>query len=528
MSNLIRLPDIFPPHIANRGRSYFEQGQVQGIRETASGHYQATVRGSAKYSVWLQLDEKLHIQNGGCNCPYDDTCKHMAALWFALQTQTRTPNKQQLLADALAQLDKAALYKLLLQLAKIDAVQERLIAMLQPEKREELYQQQIKQMFTGIGYDYHDALNLGRRLQDWLADVEHEGEEAIVQALPHLMPRLIKAYEMMDDSNGDLGEAMYRAIGLLNQAADENAPHSLIRCLDKCLKNERYFYCGDYGRDIYQIRARIWCQRGEWQAWQKYVDDRLAAADNWDTEFWAMTRWHIFQAKGDTAGAQNWFDQHLHLANFRKIAVTQAVEEQDWAKAEQLLRDGIALAEEQSLYGLVYDWQKQLFDILQQTGGDIRDVAANLAFSGSLSLPYYLAWKATFSAAEWPSALERELTRQAKYPQLYAEILLQERQFDRLLPILQDRADVAMLDHFSPAFPEPYHAQIVDCYLAAVDTGIRIANSRTQYQQLAKQLDALRRRYPKHQQTVVAFAAEIKTRYTRRPALLAEWAAAGL
>ena len=44
--------------------------------------------------------------------------------------------------------------------------------------------------FPEPDYDYHEAADLGIRLQNWLEDVAQEGTEALQQALPLLIPRL--------------------------------------------------------------------------------------------------------------------------------------------------------------------------------------------------------------------------------------------------------------------------------------------------------------------------------------------------
>ena len=88
----IYLPRLFPPHIAERGLLYFQQGKVRDVQKTSAGRYRAEVCGSENYSVWLKLDSDLYIKDGGCDCPYGWACKHMAALWYAVRAQT--PDKQ--------------------------------------------------------------------------------------------------------------------------------------------------------------------------------------------------------------------------------------------------------------------------------------------------------------------------------------------------------------------------------------------------------------------------------------------------
>ena len=84
----IYLPRLFPPHIAERGLLYFQQGKVRDVQKTSAGRYRAEVFGSKNYSVWLKLDSDLYIKDGGCDCPYGWACKHMAALWYTVRAQT--------------------------------------------------------------------------------------------------------------------------------------------------------------------------------------------------------------------------------------------------------------------------------------------------------------------------------------------------------------------------------------------------------------------------------------------------------
>ena len=128
----IRPPHLFTPHIAKRGLLYFELGKVRAVRKTSAGRYQAEVCGSENYWVWQKLDSDLYIKDGFCDCPYGGACKHMAALWYAVRTQT--PDKQPSEPDAQ-----------------------------QPKKGGNPYRQQLTRLFSRASYyyDYYEAANLG-------------------------------------------------------------------------------------------------------------------------------------------------------------------------------------------------------------------------------------------------------------------------------------------------------------------------------------------------------------------------------
>ena len=60
----IYLPRLFPPHIAERGLLYFQQGKVRDVQKTSAGRYRAEVCGSENYWVSLKLDSDLYIKDG--------------------------------------------------------------------------------------------------------------------------------------------------------------------------------------------------------------------------------------------------------------------------------------------------------------------------------------------------------------------------------------------------------------------------------------------------------------------------------
>lgn len=75
----------FAPHILARGKKYFEEGRVSRIQRV-NNTYIAAVAGKNKYEVEITI-EAGSIKEMRCNCPYAETdnCKHMAAVFFALE-----------------------------------------------------------------------------------------------------------------------------------------------------------------------------------------------------------------------------------------------------------------------------------------------------------------------------------------------------------------------------------------------------------------------------------------------------------
>ena len=119
---------LFPPHIAERGLLYFQQGKVRDVQKTSAGRYRAEVFGSEHYSVWLKLDSDLYIKDGGCDCPYGGACKHMATV-----VRAQTPDEQPDETDTQ-----------------------------QPKQGGNPYRQQLSRIFSRTRYyDYHETADLG-------------------------------------------------------------------------------------------------------------------------------------------------------------------------------------------------------------------------------------------------------------------------------------------------------------------------------------------------------------------------------
>lgn len=86
-TDLLRIRSYFSEAILNRGWDYFRGRAVSHLQK--DGHRaQAIVFGTKSYKVELDLNNFLA---SSCTCPYDDFCKHMAAVLFEM-ARTRTEN----------------------------------------------------------------------------------------------------------------------------------------------------------------------------------------------------------------------------------------------------------------------------------------------------------------------------------------------------------------------------------------------------------------------------------------------------
>lgn len=527
-----KISSYFSSTIVARGREYFRRGLVGTVYCLKHGRYQANVHGSEIYTTWLQLDGNL-IQSGDCTCFYDEPCKHMAALWYAIEEQKVESSEP--FSEWLAKQDADSLRIILRQLVNNPAISNQVLALCYRVDDKD-YKGQVDKLFADLrDYKYYDFPDWVRQTQNWLDDVAEEGYQALAQALTVFIPRVIEALEYVEDYEGEIDATLAFALEWLEKTVDHAPSERLIDFLDELLHlaDIDSFDNTDHLCHLYRIRMRIWQQRGEWQAWQHYLESHLArfSDDHWKLPFWAKEYWECLEAQNKKDEAQVFFTAHLYLPEFRKIAVENAMAQNNWSEAKRLLMDGIAIAQKEERLGQVIDWQTMLFTVLRESGDDIRELAATLAFSGVFSLKYYLEWKKTFALQDWQEEFPRLLSRikTDKYT-TYAQVLAYEKCFERLLPVLQESGNLSFLDRYASLFPEAYHPKIVEYYLIVLQRDIEMPANREKYRQFAKKLSTLRHEFPTQKEAVISFAKQIRTRYgqkPRRPALLDELSKAG-
>lgn len=78
------------PTILRRGRDYFNSKRVTKITQNKDGRYEATVKGTKNYKVYVRIDENENITFTDCTCPYNygQYCKHVAAVLYTIDSMT--------------------------------------------------------------------------------------------------------------------------------------------------------------------------------------------------------------------------------------------------------------------------------------------------------------------------------------------------------------------------------------------------------------------------------------------------------
>ncbi|AWC32972.1 SWIM zinc finger family protein [Bacillus cytotoxicus] len=99
-----------PKHIINRGCEYYEEGYVEDV-EVHNDKVFALVRGNyGDYEVVIHLEDFI---SSSCECPYENYCKHMAAVVYEIQSIG-----EEVMREKLQTLEKEELIKVIQRLLK--------------------------------------------------------------------------------------------------------------------------------------------------------------------------------------------------------------------------------------------------------------------------------------------------------------------------------------------------------------------------------------------------------------------------
>ncbi|MGI9035480.1 MAG: SWIM zinc finger family protein [Pyrinomonadaceae bacterium] len=107
--------------IVERGRDYYQNGDVKKLEKVGENEFSAIVFGTEKYSVYVKTNDDAIIEHE-CDCPYDygNVCKHKVVVFYAMRNGKFDDTSDKLNA-LLENLHESALRKFIANLLKKDS-----------------------------------------------------------------------------------------------------------------------------------------------------------------------------------------------------------------------------------------------------------------------------------------------------------------------------------------------------------------------------------------------------------------------
>ena len=236
--------------ILQRGKLYFEKGNVENLEETEDNTWCAEVEGSDLYTVEITLKANKTVTNYSCDCPYDEgICKHIVAVLFALRETGKKQGAKPKIANP------KDVFKNLLQTISLNEYQNFISQYAAKNKNFktefELYFAD-KDSRIDVGKNYLDLVEKMIRKHSHRGYIDYRGTagfskevntilktgtaylsknnfmDAFALAKSVLKP-LMQVMMDSDDSNGSIGDTVEEAIGIMENIATANAAAITIK-----------------------------------------------------------------------------------------------------------------------------------------------------------------------------------------------------------------------------------------------------------------------------------------------------------
>ncbi|WP_074416157.1 SWIM zinc finger family protein [Streptococcus suis] len=539
--------DYFKPHIVDRGYNLFLDDAVQGLEETGEGYY-ALVSGSQVYEVEIDF-EHGQLVSMWCECPCAQEmnhCKHMAAVLFAiseLEGQPAVEGKGQSFAQLLDKLTVEQLRAIVLELAQED---RELANRIQLRFSAQLSSQQVENVKKAIrdlglpfedrrtGYieyretrDYERAVEkaMHQYLQPLLDRCEYESFLAVSDAFYHQI-----CQQELDDSNGTTSSLLYKLAGywqhLLTVAPDKIVQELLDWCLGQL---SGYEVAEDLLMEFVETEFQ---EEPLLQQKLTYFQTTLQAIEEGDMSSWlwkfrrdrfALLCYRLLVQLGSSEADLLTFQaNHWEVAGLRKLAIAQAVANQQLDRAVHLLQESKRL--DAQYRGLVSDYSQQLRDIYRSQGQDdkVREELLEMIFSaGDTDLELLEELRDYVSREEWQSYLD-DLLEDGRFQSQQLKLLqLADRPQELLDRITASYWFLENLDRFEDYLSEKLPEQLRDAYAQALCQQMDVASSRSRYRQLAGYLVKIAG-LPDGKVVSTSLRTSWKVQYPRRKAMIEE------
>ena len=521
--------DFIDETILRRGLSYFKKGQVHEPEEIRTGEYEAIVEGTEDYTV------RLTITNGAitehvCNCPYDmgPVCKHVVAVIFYLQQDElelkpktvqakpvapKKTKKRKTIAEQVDELLEKTAHDELKQFVREQAsmsvaFRNLFLSSFAPHNSDEskgFYEKHLKSILRSAkdrdGFiDRSDARHVDNAVTNLLESakkqIDNRNFKSAVFICTAIMEQMVEALQYADDSNGDIGGAIYAACEMIYTIA-RSQPSEDIRKLmiDYALSAvAKKKYSGwDWHVDMLRIAAILLKTEEETERLFRELDKEMSSGYVRD-EAQSIKYEVIVKTKGQKE-AGDFLEANISNPNLRRKAIQLALVHENYSKAVSIAKGGVDY-DEKDKPGLVIEWYDWLLKIAQAQGEThkIIEYARRLFIENFRpEQDYYAILKEHIAPDTWVAFVEEVIQDIAVKERWYnkeqiAGIFIKEGWMDRLFELVCKSPDLHTIAQYETYLSGKYTAEVVDLYVNALLAYMKTNVGRSHYKEACRYL----------------------------------------
>lgn len=523
--NLIDLNQSVPSYIFKRGKSYFQNGQVQHIKLSKSNTstFHAEVLGTELYLVQLEVNDQHDILSSNCDCPYTitDFCKHQVALCLAiLDTVTALPTQ----AESKVSSIHIVRYEDVLDNNELS--QSKIIVQSSINCAKQRGFITYSQSFMAL----HGAEKLILLIDQYIETSRYQ--MAVKTGLQTLQP-VVKALQFTDDSSGNFGDVIQQlqsqihyaiSNGVFSWSSQEKT--SMLKQIIKASENKIYTDWSDWKFEL--LRAGMTLCEDEklfnlmslhLQFLETFIQFESGYRSRYELSQLKILQFNLLIIRQDDQAIEKFLQNNRHLDDIKEIAIERAIALQNLDDAMDI---ALAGEFEQSEYpGLVNKWRIHQYKLhkMQNHLAHQKELAFQLVSHGNIE--FFNDLKELYSLDEWPDVLDKLLSilnSKHQYSVVYTTILKQENLFSQLLHYCQ--VNLYNLPEHVQWLKAEYPQETKELYLLWLYEKASSASNRSNYRQVCREIKAFKKLFG--DEVTALLVDTLQKKYPLRTAFLDE------
>lgn len=541
--------NMFPPHIWQRGVDYYRDGRVLDLHYRNS-EVTAQVEGSEIYTVSVTLNkDRNRITDYFCNCPYGEDgtpCKHLAAVLFAVQDESKDPipeEKNEYAVEALVGLlSETQMRSLLIRFAESNSHIKEVIQLTAtnklPQSQQDQWEADLEELTDSMSdrhgfIDYKDASEycdaLVEYMNDRFPDLLFAGKTRDAFQLTWLTFRT-GVEQDMDDSDGGLSILASFCMDAWSQILEQADLEEQREILHWFTAHYASLDLGRMFLDEYLYDAPWKDEIG--QELLSFLDRQIQECLKNENSQYRLEDLIVYRVKwmarlGKSEEEQEqYFAQYHYLPKIREIKISQAKQSGDWATALALLEGSREI--DQDKPGLVAKYSAQMIEIHERTDNReslLKELRNYLYEFRQGDLVYALKLKAMLTPEEWAAERDCLLNSTTMQSQIYP-LLEQEQMYEELMQAIEKDTDIHALERYERLLKKSYGQRCLNVYVTHLQDAMGRAYNRKTYWSVIQTLKKVRK-YPDGKVAAKSLADCWRAKYPRRTSLLDELSKAG-
>lgn len=547
--------------ILKRGLSYFKNGNVNEPDEIRKGVYEFIVKGTENYTTLLTIKGNI-VKDYSCNCPFDTgpVCKHVAAAIFFLQKdilglkQKSTDGKNksgvktvkkktvaEQVNDLLNTISHEDIKQFIREKAERDTTFRNMFlssfAHQDENESKEIYIKQVRTILNNAAdrygfIDWSGMYIVGNAIAELLETAQKHFDKHNYKSCIYIciavMEQMTEALQYSDDSNGEASGSINDAFDILyyitSAYIDEETRKLLFDYFISAFEEE--IYSGwDWHFGMLELAVRIFTNDEEAQRIISQLDKKQLS--DYEQETAQDIRLQIITKTKGEKEAEKYLEQNISNPDFRRIAITNAIENKDYDKAISVAKEGIK-QNENNKRGLLKDWYNFLLKIAQiQKDKDKVVEYARWLFIDNFSSEqdYYKILKDNIPPDKWTEFVEDILIEVREGNRSFSsyfisDIYIKECWWDRLFEMVKKNPSLTNISQYEKYLSKDYAVEIVEMYEEEIIKSLARSSDRNHYAEVCRYLRRMIKLGARDK--VNSMIEKFRKEYAKRPALLDE------